>query len=60
MQLLPYSPFVPAEAGTPELGPWVPAFAGTNGDDYAASALAGFSGGVIAPEDLISASSLAE
>jgi len=29
-------------------------------NSYAASALAGFSGGVIAPEDLISASSFAE
>jgi hypothetical protein len=38
---------------------WVPAFAGTSGD-YAASAFAGFSGAVIAPETLISATSFSE
>jgi hypothetical protein len=44
---------------------WVPAFAGTTATyvlpiPYAASALAGFSGGVMAPEVLISPISLAE
>ena len=53
---------MPAKAGIQHfVKHWVPAFAGTSGiNDYAASAFAGFSGAVIAPETLISASSFSE
>jgi hypothetical protein len=54
---------MPAKAGIQRMTfvlRWIPACAGMSGFDYAASALAGFSGGVTAPDNLISAISLSE
>jgi hypothetical protein len=54
---------MPAHAGIQQINlflRWIPAYAGMSGVPYAAAALAGFSGGVIAPDILISAMSLSE
>jgi len=53
---------MPAQAGIQfDSWRWLPACAGTSGFvGYAASAFAGFAGGVMAPDVLMSANSLAE